>query len=215
MNPDLVIETATERSLVALISGDKTLFRTDFPFGYKSSRYLLPAIEAGFAEAGLSIQEIGKIVVGVGPGSYTGIRVGAIVAKMLAFTLNKPLIGVSSLKGFVPEAEGPFVVMIDAKISGAYLIKGEKTGEGVRYLSEPSACPIASLEKELSNIKTIVTPNAQKLRPKIEGIYQGEWQETVPDPLQMAKAALDETAVAPNDLQLLYLRKTQAELEKL
>lgn len=213
MTLDLVIETATERSLVALVSGDKALFHTDFPFGYQSSRYLLPAIEAGFAKVDLSIQEIGKIIVGVGPGSYTGIRVGAIVAKMLAFTLNKPLISVSSLKGFVPETDGPFVAMIDAKISGTYLIKGEKQGERIHYLSDPLVCPLDSLEKELSGIKTIVTPSAKQLRPKIEGIYQGEWLEIGPDPIQMAKAASKETAIAPNDLQLLYLRKTQAELE--
>jgi tRNA threonylcarbamoyladenosine biosynthesis protein TsaB len=62
------------------------------------SVYLMPAIEEALSQAGLSLRSLQGIVVGKGPGSYTGVRIGVTVAKTMAWTLKLPVAGVSSLE---------------------------------------------------------------------------------------------------------------------
>ena len=101
----LLIETSTERSLIALFRDLDPLDIRELPFGLQNSKHLLPEIKSLFERAGLKPADLDLIVAGIGPGSYTGIRVGAMTAKAMAFALNIPVIGISSLEGFIaPEA---------------------------------------------------------------------------------------------------------------
>ena len=126
--PALLIETGTERGMTAIVDGEAILFHAILPLGYHNSRYLLPEIEKGLQQLNLAVKNLQYIACGQGPGSYTGIRVGATVAKSLAFACKLPLIGISTLQTFVPDKEGAFAVLIDAKIGGVYMIKGSRKG---------------------------------------------------------------------------------------
>ncbi len=64
----------------------------------------MPIISQTLAEAGMALNEIDRIVVAKGPGSYTGLRIAVTTAKTLALTLNAELVGVSSLEMLVPNA---------------------------------------------------------------------------------------------------------------
>ena len=122
----LIIDTSTERGCAVFFDGHEILFQGNFPFGLNNSKYLLPEIERGFKILGRSPDDLDCVAVGIGPGSYTGIRVGVMVAKTLVFALNKPLITFCSLEAFLPAQKVPYAVILDAKIGGAYVWKGAK-----------------------------------------------------------------------------------------
>ncbi|NGX62074.1 MAG: tRNA threonylcarbamoyladenosine biosynthesis protein TsaB, partial [Chlamydiae bacterium] len=115
-----MLDTSTERSLVAVADREGVLFVERLPEGLRSSQYLFPAIEAGLQSLSLAPRDLGAVAVTVGPGSFTGVRVGVATAKGIAKGHNLPLIPLSSLEGFVSEREGIFASLIDARMGGAY-----------------------------------------------------------------------------------------------
>src|ERR1700722_8624080 len=104
----LIIDTSTERGVVALAKGKDLVYTKELPFGLLNSRYLMTSIQTGFETLSLTPASLKAVAASVGPGSFTGIRVGAGVAKGIALGRNLPLIGFSSLSGFVSPHEGAF-----------------------------------------------------------------------------------------------------------
>src|SRR5262245_8429585 len=154
----LLIETSTERAMVAFVQGEEPLFHAELPFGYQHSRHLVSLVDRGLKALQLTPQELKAVVVGVGPGSYTGMRVGAMTAKMLSFAAGVPLIGICTLHTFVPQRQqGPFATLIDAKIGGVYFSQGN---------SAPLLLPVEALSTHLRETALIVTPHAAPLQAK-------------------------------------------------
>lgn len=217
----LLIETSTERGLIALLDDHTLLFQRELPFGYNNSKFLLPAIETELKNNTLSFQQLSLIAVSIGPGSYTGIRIGVIVAKTLAYALRKPLVGICSLEGFVPESNGPFAAIIDAKIGGVYLLTGIKTEQNIIFTSQPEVCEWSHIKDRLQGINTLVTPYSARIQPLLHTHYPEahcEWHEIGPNALHLGHSALEKFQQGDfstdTHLNLLYLRKTQAELER-
>jgi tRNA threonylcarbamoyladenosine biosynthesis protein TsaB len=216
----LLIETSTDQGLLAFFKERQLIFQGDLPTGYLNSKYLLPQIERGLKSCCLDIKEFSYIGVGIGPGSYTGIRVGAMVAKSLAFAAEIPLIGICTLETFIPMDDVRFAVLIDAKIGGAYVITGQRCKNQIRYFSNPEICELGDLERHLKNIDVIITSKSIPLEQKLKSIYpenQWKWLETKPDAAQMDSLALskflNKEYSLDGQLTLLYMRKTQAEIE--
>ena len=169
----LLIETCTERSLIALFRDLDPLDIRELPFGLQNSKHLLPEIQALFERAGLKPADLDLIVAGIGPGSYTGIRVGAMTAKAMAFALNIPVIGISTLEGFT--AIGSYAAVIDAKIGGIYVgLPG----------SDPALYSLDQAKELLKNVETLVTPNSAVLKSKLP---HPKWLERYPDPIPMMR----------------------------
>src|SRR5262245_57677915 len=116
----LLMETSTEQGVVAIFSGDKPLFCQQLPFGLNQAHALPQLLQQGLEATGLTLQQIELVAAGIGPGSYTGMRIGAVVAKTTAYAAELPLVGVCSLEAFVPNQEGLFASLIDARMGGAY-----------------------------------------------------------------------------------------------
>jgi tRNA threonylcarbamoyladenosine biosynthesis protein TsaB len=94
----LALDTSTAAMTAALLDGERLLGESAAIAERNHSIYLVPSIVELLKSAGVTMREIDGIGVGVGPGSYTGVRIGVSVAKTLAWTLNVPVIGVSSLE---------------------------------------------------------------------------------------------------------------------
>lgn len=217
----LVIDTSTERGFAAFFNGHEAVFQGHFPFGLNNSKYLLPEIDRGFKTLGRTPQELDYIAVGIGPGSYTGIRVGVITAKTLVFALKKPLVAFCSLEAFIPSKEGSYAIILDAKIGGAYVLKGIAHDKDFKTEEHPQIVPLSDLGAYLSDVDILVSPNMSVIKPKIEDLYPERawvWEEWEPHALHLnhltaAKFAKGEYSDGSH-LELLYLRKTQAEIER-
>lgn len=217
----LLIETSTERGFVAIFKDIDCLFEKELPFGYNNSKYILPVIDEVLQKAGLKPKQLQLISVGVGPGSYTGIRVGAIIGKTLSYACKLPLIGICTLETFLPDRDCSFAVIVDAKIGGAYVLKGQQSHGVIHYTSQAALLSLIDLEAQLEETEVLLTPYKEVLQTKLKELYPKstwEWQEKSPSPEQMAlrtRSKFTEGAFSMDSrLDLLYLRKTQAEIEK-
>lgn len=94
----LAIDTSNTTLSVALVENNEILIEVVEATKNDHSKRLMPTIEALFKKVNRTPKELDLIAVAEGPGSYTGVRIGVTVAKTLAWTLNKPLVGVSSLE---------------------------------------------------------------------------------------------------------------------
>lgn len=94
----LAIDTSNQIMGVAVIDGTSVLGEYITNLNKNHSVRLMPAISDLMQEVGVKPNQLDRIIVAHGPGSYTGVRIGVTIAKTLAWTLNIPIVGVSSLE---------------------------------------------------------------------------------------------------------------------
>ena len=99
----LAIDTSTENCSAALVADDQ-LYQRVAESPREHSQRLLPFVDEVLAEAGISLAGIDGLVVGCGPGSFTGVRIGVSVAQGLAFSVSKPVYPVSSLQALAQQS---------------------------------------------------------------------------------------------------------------
>ena len=119
----LAIDTATTRVVVALGTTDGGLIDVaEWPAGYRHGETLLPAIEASLVRSGIATADLRAIVVGTGPGAFTGLRVGIATAKGLAHALGLPIIGVSTADALLAVAPPGAVLLLPAGPSDRLMV---------------------------------------------------------------------------------------------
>ena len=115
----LNIETSTTNCSVSLSNGGETLvLKEDYNSNFSHAESLHLFIEEVISSAKIKPSQIDAIAVSMGPGSYTGLRIGVSSAKGLCFSLDKPLISVSTLESLslqVNIEKGYIVPMLDAR----------------------------------------------------------------------------------------------------
>ena len=94
----LVLDSANKELLVALFEDNKKLDETRYEAWQRQSEYMLPELEKLLKNNNKSPKEVGEVIVTLGPGSYTGVRIALTIAKIYAYTLNIPCYAISSLK---------------------------------------------------------------------------------------------------------------------
>ncbi|MBQ9708129.1 MAG: tRNA (adenosine(37)-N6)-threonylcarbamoyltransferase complex dimerization subunit type 1 TsaB [Firmicutes bacterium] len=132
----LAIETTGAYASVAVTDGEKILAQVEGDDRFSHLQNLMPQVKTVLEESGVELRELSAIGVSVGPGSFTGIRIGVSSARALAQILKIPCVPVSSLEALAMRAEGfsgegrVICPMLDARRSqvyaGAYLLKGGK-----------------------------------------------------------------------------------------
>ncbi len=141
----LALDTATEACSVALRVDGRTLVRFD-KAGRSHTQQMLPMVHGLMAEAGLSFAQLDGFVCGIGPGSFAGVRIGVGFVKGLALSLDRPVVGISSLTML---AQGAFdagaqrvIAAIDARMSEIYVASFEKGAQGrAQALGPPRVMP--------------------------------------------------------------------------
>jgi len=146
----LIIETSTESALLAVLENGRLLWEKHLLGGPALSKSL-----------GLEIKKIlelipppfDQIILGSGPGSYTGIRVGAAMAQALSFGWKIPLYTVSSLTAFAPDKEN-FVIAIDARSGGLFIQEN---------FTLPKLLKLEDAEIILQSYPIVASPHPEKL----------------------------------------------------
>ena len=114
----LGVDTSSTQVAVGLIDGDRVVFDHYVDFGQFYSEKLIIAIHRLMEDADVKIKEVDLFAVGLGPGAFTGLRIGVATVKGLAFALNKPIVGIGSLDGLAMEvklAKYPIIPVVDGK----------------------------------------------------------------------------------------------------
>ena len=124
MNRILAIETATEALSLAVRDGDRIWERHEIA-ARKQAEWILPWTDGLLLDAGVNRRDLQAIAVSVGPGAFTGVRLGLSVAQGMALALNVPLIGVSTLAALAMGAvrisgAQRILAVIDARMGEVY-----------------------------------------------------------------------------------------------
>jgi len=217
----LAFDTSNKPLSVALVENGKTLAHIESTELKTHSVTLLPDIQQALHEGGMSVEDIDMIAVADGPGSYTGVRIAVTVAKTLAFTLNKPLVGVSSLELLAADGdEGMMCVpLMDARndnaFAGVYL---NKQDEIVNIVEDhhTTMAKLLDLLKTYDEDKLEFINATQKLtdliREKFPNVKIMSSEDSLPDATKLAKLAEHKEPVKDIDSFVpTYLRLTQAE----
>jgi tRNA threonylcarbamoyladenosine biosynthesis protein TsaB len=162
----LGLDTATAATTVALLDGDTgaAVERRDDPPAGERPRHtarLLPLTMAVLEAAGVGWDEVDRIAVGVGPGTFTGLRIGVATAVALAGAREIPIVGVSTLHSLAAGAVGPghgdedaVAAVIDARrgevFAAGWLLADAETASAEPLLA-PCAVPVAELGERLMN----------------------------------------------------------------
>lgn len=189
----LVIDTATNYLYIALYE-DKNLIESIYTLGHQDhSMTLMPSLNDLFKRHQIKPKAIDEIYVGVGPGSYTGIRIGVVVAKMLGWSLNKPVFKVSSLALIASSVlnDGKIIPYIDARRGFVF------TG-------------LYELENGL--IKGLIDDQYTDFEPfKSMHTYDYLIDQGAPDMTKLFDTNLVKQVTNIHDLSPVYLRDTEAE----
>ena len=119
----LALETSAKAVSAAVTEDGRVLCSGYQDTGLTHSRTLMPIVEAMLKNTGLTVQDCDAVAVAVGPGSFTGIRIGVSAAKGLAFAADKPCAAVSTLEAMarnVAHMDALVVCAMDARRSQVY-----------------------------------------------------------------------------------------------
>jgi tRNA threonylcarbamoyl adenosine modification protein YeaZ len=128
MSKVLAIDTSTSRSCVAIIDGSKLLY-SGYRDGATAHGPSLPAL----VQEALAVSDVDEVVVGMGPGPFTGLRVGIAFAQSFALAREIPVRGVCSLDAIAAQVtEKDFIITVDARRKEVYWARytnGVRIGE--------------------------------------------------------------------------------------
>ena len=100
----LAIETTEKRGSVVIALDGKLLQYNELPNGQRSAQSLVPTIQAALKQVDWPIKSLDVVAVAIGPGSFTGLRVGLATARMLAYAVDAKLIGINTLQAIAANA---------------------------------------------------------------------------------------------------------------
>jgi tRNA threonylcarbamoyladenosine biosynthesis protein TsaB len=221
----LGIETATANAACAIGGHEGVLAHASSMRGRRHAENLVPAIQFICAQAQIDLAEISVIAVDVGPGLFTGLRVGIATAKSLAYALKVPMIGVPSLDllafpvRFTPRL---IAAAIDARRGELYYAFYRQVPGGIQRLGEHRVGTPDDLASELLLSREevlLVGDGAHRYAETFEGIArvdlvdQGFSHPSAASLVQLAHAqALREQFEQPAEVEPIYLRKPDAEI---
>jgi tRNA threonylcarbamoyl adenosine modification protein YeaZ len=123
----LVLDTATRRPTLALADREgRLLAARQWTSRHRHGEELLPQLESLLGEQGAEVRDVAGIVAGTGPGSFTGLRIGLATAKVLAYSLGVPIVGVPTTRALALAAadgagDGELVVTLPAGAADRYV----------------------------------------------------------------------------------------------
>ena len=201
----LAFDTATPFVTVALHDGEHVVAERRSELRMKHGEQLAPLIEAVLADTGLVRQDLTALGVGVGPGPFTGLRVGLVTARTLAYVLELPVYGVCSLDVVALEAAlgaapvgTDFTVATDARRKEVYLATYDDRG---RRLAGPDVVrpADAATEVPVAGEGAVLYPDA----------FPDGRHPALPSAGWLARAVAEELAEL-HDPDPMYLRRPDA-----
>jgi tRNA threonylcarbamoyladenosine biosynthesis protein TsaB len=221
MTTILAVDTSTEACSVALQIGDKTIAKfADEPRSH--SRLLMPMVQEVLAEAEIRVNQLDAIGVSIGPGSFTGLRIGFAAVQGMAYGADIPVVPVSTLKLIAatytrqqnPKA-GEIIALLDARMSefnlGRYRVDDNHqivALEADRLLSSDQVIELIAANQGISVIGD--AGGLLESAPELKGQFTHIYPNAI-DMLSLAKTEyLAQRAVAIETVDLVYLRGTEA-----
>ena len=198
----LLIDTSTSNLTVSIINKQEVIYKYQETILSDMSSKLMPIIDNGLKGLNLKLENIDKIFVVNGPGSFTGIRVGVTVAKTIAWALKKDIIPLSSLEliATTNTSKKYIVPMIDARRNNVFAGIYDNNLNCIKEDKLISRDELSSINEDYEfvsydNIAGVIKPNI--------------------DVLKIINKHINDKGINPHNLNPNYLKLTEAEENKL
>lgn len=206
----LSIDTCLGASSVAIVAGERVLATRSEPMTRGHQERIGMIARDAAAEAGVAFADLTRIAVTVGPGSFTGLRVGLAFAKGLATALSIPCVGVTTLEAMAHGGEGFVAAVLDARMEQVYI---QVFADGVALMA-PDALGVGEAAARLGELysggsATLIGSGAPLLADALSGAQV--LTPAAPDPVAIAKLAASRPAPTHSP-RPLYLRAPYATL---
>lgn len=195
----LAIDTSTSTVVTGVVEDGRTIGETILENCRDHNEQLVPATQAALKQAGKTFQDVDAVVVGAGPGPFTGLRVGMATGAAFADALGVPVYGVCSLDAIAAQIPGKALVTSDARRREVYWATYQ---DGART-SGPEVNAYADVDSE--GFDAINVPHS--LQDKLPGTH-----DLYPTPA--ALVSLADVSAEPGPLVPLYLRRPDAQEPK-
>ena len=223
----LAIETSTMLGGVAIMDDSEGLV-VEIRLNVKTahSERLMTVIDHALRQADMTISDIDVFGVAIGPGSFTGLRIGLSTVKGLSFATGKPVVPVPTLEAFAwnfPYSAHPVCVMLDARKKEVYTAVFRWSDFGFKRVLEERSVRPADLVKTLDGPVIFAGEGASLYKDSIleiagaNAIFAPK-QDMVPSPANVAflglRIAADRDVAEPMGLVPFYIRRSEAEIKK-
>jgi tRNA threonylcarbamoyladenosine biosynthesis protein TsaB len=215
----LALETSTLAGGAALLEGERVVAESLLDVRVMHSERLMRVVDRLLGDAGWTAADLQGLAVGVGPGSFTGLRVGLATVKGLTLALGLPVAAVPTLDAMaagLPWAALPVCPVLDARKGEVYCSRYRWEGGEMRREWEYLALAPAALAARLDGptiligdgAPAVATPHARAVTPARRGAAPA-----LVGALGLRRLRAGETVAAP-DLVPIYLRPSEAELKR-
>jgi tRNA threonylcarbamoyladenosine biosynthesis protein TsaB len=209
----LAIDTAQEKCSVGVVAGDRPPVLLSEIIGRGHAERLFPMIAAAMAEAGLAFADLDRIAVTVGPGSFTGLRVGIAAARGLALVVGCPVAGIGALAVLAETAREtvgnvPVLAVLDARRGEVYAQSFDAEGQAV---GPPEAGAAPEFAARLSRETVLAGSGASLVAAELgaDRVVRIAHHDSAPDIAALVRLAL--AAPPPTESpRPLYLRAPDA-----
>jgi len=221
----LAIDTATPQVAVAVGDDGRVLGSVHLSARRRHAEALAPAVAYLCTQTGVELRQLGGVAVGVGPGLFTGLRVGVTTAKVMGQALDVPVVGVSSLDLVAHPlrvAGRTIAAVLDARRHEVFHARYRPVADGVELVSEYRVGPAVELVAELDAggedvvlAGDGVRPNRAAFEPLRHAVDAGREFEapSVSALVELANRRLERgERPAASEVAPLYLRASDAEL---
>lgn len=202
----LFLDTCSQIIRIGLLSNDKLVDYIEFTNDNKLSEKLLPAIKEMLDKNKYRVNDLNRIYISVGPGSFTGIRIGVTVAKVIAWSLNIDIIPISSLEVMASyDTDRKYICsFMDAR--RGFVFAGIYDNELNTYIEDKYVL-FDNLLEEMKDIKddTLFVSNDDNYISCVEPKINVE---------KIVLKHINDKSVNPHNVNPIYLKLTEAE-EKL
>lgn len=217
----LILETSGRAGLVALAEGPRILGSRRLDEARRHARDLTPAVAALLQAQGWRPRDVQVVLVSIGPGSYTGLRVGIMAAKVYAYATGATLIGVDTFQAIAGQADAaadPVDVLADAQQDLVYVQRFTRdSATGAAVPAGPLAIrPVADWLAERGDRAWVTGPGLRRIAERIPGgariVDAARWDPTPEGLLAVGLARYGRgERDDPWKLEPLYLRPSSAE----
>jgi tRNA threonylcarbamoyladenosine biosynthesis protein TsaB len=170
----LGIETSTTTGSVAVVSEDSVIAQYSLNIEVTHSERLMTTVDRVLKDTGFTIADMDGYAVAIGPGSFTGLRIGLAAVKGLALVTGKPVAAVPTLQALawkVPYAAYPVCPMLDARKNEVYASMYRFDGTTLVHVMAEAVISLSLLSKRISE-KTVFTGEASHLfREEIVNLF--------------------------------------------
>ena len=226
----LGIESSTPAQGVALVEDDRLVAEASYLGEGARGGRLLPTLDDVLRKAGIAPKDLHAVAVSIGPGSFTGLRVGLATAKGLVLGTGVALVGVPSLEVLAEAysvSDVTICALLDAYRGEVYMALFRRRGGCLERLSDDSVLTPEAVAATVDGAAHVIGNGAVRYRERLAAAFRGravlteEGLQAVPSAVAVARLGMRQlaggTETTPNqrmnaDVSPIYLRRAEAEV---